>query len=60
VFGGGDVRVKVCDDGAFAFGDGDVFVSGTFDDGEGDGFLRHCVCVSIYEIRRILMLALTD
>jgi hypothetical protein len=34
--------VEVCDDGAFAFGDGDVFISGTFDDGEGDGFLRHC------------------
>jgi hypothetical protein len=50
VFGRGDVRVEVCDDGAFAFGDGDVFVSGTFDDGEGDGFLRHCVCVSMHEI----------
>ena len=28
--------VEVCYDGAFALGDGDVFVAGTFDDCEGD------------------------
>jgi hypothetical protein len=34
--------VKVCDDSTFAFRDGNEFVTGAFDDGEGNGFLRHC------------------
>jgi hypothetical protein len=39
--------VEICDDGALAFGNGNVFISGAFDDGEGDGFLRHWFMVSI-------------
>lgn len=35
--------MKVCDDGAFALGDGNVFVACAFDDRERDGFLRHCI-----------------
>jgi hypothetical protein len=34
-------RVEIGDDGAFAGGDWDVFMACAFDDGEGDGFLRH-------------------
>lgn len=35
--------MKVCDNGAFALGNGDVFMACAFDDSERDGFLRHCV-----------------
>jgi hypothetical protein len=36
-----DARVEVCDDGAFAGGDWDIFMACAFDNGEGNGFLRH-------------------
>lgn len=42
VLGLGLDGVEVCDDGGLALGDGDVLVACAFDDGEGDGVLRHC------------------
>jgi hypothetical protein len=44
------VRVEVCDNGTLALGNGDEFVAGAFDDGEGDGFLRHCVSESAFVV----------
>lgn len=36
-----DVRVEICDDCAFAVGDGNVLLACAFDDGKRDVFLRH-------------------
>jgi hypothetical protein len=42
------LRVEVCDDGALAFGDGDVLMARALDDSERYVFLRHCRSVSTF------------
>lgn len=43
--------MKVCDDGALALRNRDIFVACALDDGERNGFLRHFEDISTHILR---------